>query len=265
MGLGALVHAYAVRAAGPLVVGLVLLASWLVWQTTWDSPDALTVLLVLFAASAFAASMAALHATRLGASFSGFSAAWREVGALLSLGALFTAALPYVTADDFTGSALLSVVLVAAGLLVVASAAMSTDNARLEPAMALAIGVVGVLLVLWEVGSDFDGHEQIGAAGWGARRSRRRGVRRHRCLVRRPRCAARQQATDVHRHRRPGGVHDLPGVRGVRRDRAGRLAVRPARPGVRRHRLARRPSATPAARTLADEADTRTDQEGTVR
>ena len=60
-GLGALVHAYAVRATGPLVVGLVALASWLVWQTTWDAPSALSVLLVLFAAGAVAASAAAWH------------------------------------------------------------------------------------------------------------------------------------------------------------------------------------------------------------
>jgi uncharacterized membrane protein len=165
-GLGALVHAYAVRGNGPLVVGLLTTASWLVWQTTWESPDALTVLLVLFAAAAVAASVAALHATRLGSSFAGFSASWREVGALLSLGALFVAALPFVTADDFTGSPMLVVVLVAAGLAVVAGAGLATDNARLEPAMALVIAVVGVLLVLWEVGSDFDIDDQVGAAGW---------------------------------------------------------------------------------------------------
>ena len=47
---------------------------------------------------------------------------------------LFTAALPYVTTDDFTGSTMLVVVLVAAGLVVVAAAALATDNARLEPA-----------------------------------------------------------------------------------------------------------------------------------
>jgi uncharacterized membrane protein len=165
-GLGALVHAYAVRGTGPLVVGLLALASWLVWQTTWESPDTLTVLLVLFAAAAVAASVAALHATRLGSSFSGFSAAWREVGAVLSLGALFVAALPYVTADDFSGSALLVVVLAAAGLAVVGAAGLATDNARLEPAIALVIAVLGVLLVIWDVGSDFDIGDQVGAAGW---------------------------------------------------------------------------------------------------
>jgi uncharacterized membrane protein len=165
-GLGALVHAYAVRGTGPLVVGLLAGATWLVWQTTWRSPDALTVLLVLFAAAAVAASVAALHATRLGASFKGFSATWREVGALLSLGALFVAALPFVTREDFTGSTLLVVLLVAAGLAVGAATALATGNARLEPVMALLVVAAGVLLVLWEVGSDFDIDQQVGAAGW---------------------------------------------------------------------------------------------------
>ena len=32
--------------------------------------------------------------------------------------------------------------------------------------MAVAIGVVGVLLVLWDVGADFDVEDQVGAAGW---------------------------------------------------------------------------------------------------
>jgi uncharacterized membrane protein len=165
-GLGALVHAYAVRAVGPLVVGLLALTSWLVWQTTWDAPDALSALLVLFAAAAVGASVAALHATRLGPSYAGFSTTWREVGAVLSLGALFVAALPYVTPDDFTSSTLLVVVVVAAALPMVAAMAFATDNARLEPVMALVIGVVGVLLVLWEVGSDFDIDEQVGVTGW---------------------------------------------------------------------------------------------------
>ena len=165
-GLGALVHAYVVRGTGPLVVGLLAGASWLVWQTTWESPEPLTVLLVLFSAAAVAASIAALHATRLGASFQGFSATWREVGALVCLGALFVAALPFVTAEDFSGSTLLTVLLVAAGLVVAAAAALATGNARLEPVMAIVIAVAGALLVLWEVGSDFDIDDQVGAVGW---------------------------------------------------------------------------------------------------
>jgi uncharacterized membrane protein len=165
-GLGTLVHAYVVRGAGPLVVALVALASWVVWQVSWDSPDALTVLLVLFAASTVPASAAALHATRFGPAFKGFSATWREIGALLSLGALFVAALPFVTTDDFTSSTVLVVVLVAAGLAAVSAVSFAHDNARLEPVMALAVAAVGVLMVLWGVGSDFDSGDRVGAAGW---------------------------------------------------------------------------------------------------
>ncbi len=165
-GAGALVHAYVVRGAGPLVVGLLTLAAWLIWQVTWESPDALTVLLVLFAAGGVAASAAAVHATRLATAYRGFSAAWREVGAILSLGALFTAALPFVTTDDFTGSTILVVVLVASGLAVGAAVALAGGNARLEPAMALAIAGVGVLLVLWEVGADLETGGEVTLSGW---------------------------------------------------------------------------------------------------
>src|SRR4029078_7535393 len=42
-------------------------------------------------------------------------------------------------------------------------------------------------------------------------------------------------------HRRPGALHHRAGVRGLRRDRPGCLAVRAARPGVRRHGVGRRP------------------------
>jgi uncharacterized membrane protein len=162
--LGALVHAYVVRGVGPLVVGLLLGTGWLVTDTVERAEEPLTVLLVLFAAGAVAASFAALHATRWGRSFRGFSATWREVGALVSLGALFVAALPFVNADDFEGAPWLVVLLALSGLAVAAAAGLATGNARLEPAIALVITVVGVLLVTWDVGTDLD--DQIGAAGW---------------------------------------------------------------------------------------------------
>jgi uncharacterized membrane protein len=161
-GLGALVHAYAVRGTGPLVVGLVALASWLVWQTTWDAPSALTVLLVLFAAGALAASAAAWHEDLLPP----FAAPWREVGAVLTLGALFVAALPYVTTEDFGWTPLLVAVVAVAGLVAAASAVLARGQLRLEPVLAALIALVGVLLVLWEVGSDFDLDDQVGVAGW---------------------------------------------------------------------------------------------------
>jgi len=161
-GLGALVHAYAVRGTGPLAVGLVALASWLVWQTTWDAPSALTALLVLFAAGAVAASAAAWHEDLLPP----FAAPWREVGAVLTLGALFVAALPYVTTEDFGWTPLLVAVVAVAGLVAAASAVLARGQLRLEPVLAVLIALVGVLLVLWELGSDFDLDDQVGVAGW---------------------------------------------------------------------------------------------------
>ena len=71
-----------------------------------------------------------------------------------------------MTTDDFTGVAAAGRRARRAGLAVVAGVGLATGNARLEPAMALVIAVVGVLLVLWEVGSDFDIDDQVGAAGW---------------------------------------------------------------------------------------------------
>ena len=54
----------------------------------------------------------------------------------------------------------------AAAAAVVVAVGLATDNARLEPAVALVIAVVGVLLVLWDLGADFDVDEQVGAMGW---------------------------------------------------------------------------------------------------
>jgi uncharacterized membrane protein len=158
-GLGALIHAYVVRGTGPLVIGLLGLGIWLVWQSTWDEPSALTVLLAIFAGGVVAASAAALHADRL----PGFSAAWREVGAVLTLGALFVAALPFVDSDDFAWTTFLVVALVLAGLAALAGIALAPGNFRLEPLMALAIAAVGVALVLWDAGADAD---DVGALDW---------------------------------------------------------------------------------------------------
>ena len=161
-GLGALVHAYVVRGAGPLVVGLLGLASWLVWQTTWDAPSALSVLLVVFAGGAVAAAAAAWHEDLLPA----FAAPWREVGAALTLGALFVAALPFVTTEDFAWTPLLVAAVAVSGLAAAASAVLARGELRLEPLLAVVIAAAGVLLVLWEFGADFDLDDQVGAAGW---------------------------------------------------------------------------------------------------
>ncbi len=161
-GLGALLHAYVVRGAGPLVVGLLTLTGWLLWHTGWEEPSALAFLLVVFAAGTLAAAAAAWHEDLLPS----FAAPWREVGAVLTLGALFVAALPFVTTEDFAWTPVLVVTLVVCGLAAAASAVLARGELRLEPLLAMAIAALGVLLVLWEVGSDYDVDDQVGAAGW---------------------------------------------------------------------------------------------------
>ena len=162
-GLGALVQAYVVRAAGPLVVALLGLTSWLVWQTTWDAPSALAVLLVLFAGGALAAAAAAWHEDLLPA----FAPPWRTVGAVLSLGSVFVAALPFVTTEDFAWTPTLVVTVGVCGLAAVASTLLARGELRLEPLVSVGMAVAGVLLVLWDVGADYDTSDQVGAAGWG--------------------------------------------------------------------------------------------------
>ena len=147
---GALVHAYAVRGLGPLVVGVATGVGWVIWQTVWESPSAFAGVLTVLAAAVVMVGVAAAHERRL----PGFGAVWREAGAALSLGGLFFAALPFVTAEDTRFTGMLVAVLVAAALAAVAGVVLSTGAVRLEPAAAVAVAVVGVLLVLWDAGRD---------------------------------------------------------------------------------------------------------------
>jgi uncharacterized membrane protein len=167
-GLGALVHAYVVRGIGPLVVGLLATTSWLIGHAGESGGSDLEVLLVVFAAGVVAASAAALHAGHLPA----FAAAWRAVGGVLSLGALFVAALPYVDDAGFEPSTFLVVTLVVAGLAATAGAALAEGDRRFEPLLAVATGAAGLLLVQWDADAATWGHAAlgvvvyVGAAAW---------------------------------------------------------------------------------------------------
>ena len=111
-GAGALVHAYAVRSLGPLLVGIPTLVTWFVWQVLWDAPSAFAAVLALAVVAVAAVSVGALHERGLAR----FAPVWREVGAGLALAALFAAALPSVTATDFVWSLWLVVGVAVAGL-----------------------------------------------------------------------------------------------------------------------------------------------------
>jgi uncharacterized membrane protein len=147
---GALAHAYAVRGVGPLIVGLVTGATWFMWQALTEAPNSLTAVLCLAAGGVVAVSVGALHARRSDR----FAAPWQELGILLSLVALFAAALPFVNADGFEWNAWLVVGIAAAAVAAGASLLLARGPERLA-----ALGSVGVLavcpaLVLWQAGAD---------------------------------------------------------------------------------------------------------------
>lgn len=159
-GAGALVHAYAVRATGPLLVGITAGTGWFVWQTLFEAPSVLSGVLCVAAGSVVATSLGALHHRR----DDGFDAPWRAVGALLALATLFTAALPFVDAADFTWDAWLVGGLVVAGLAAVAALALGRDAGRLEPLGAVGVLAVSLGLVLWDAGGDAD--KALTVADW---------------------------------------------------------------------------------------------------
>jgi uncharacterized membrane protein len=149
-GAGALVHAYAVRGLGPLLVGVPTTTTWFVWQVQWDAPSAFAVVLSLAVVAVAAVSVATLHERGLRR----FGPVWREVGAGLALAALFAAALPFVTATDFAWTVWLVAGLVLAALAAAAAILLVGGRARLEPIGALGVLAASVLMVLWDAGDD---------------------------------------------------------------------------------------------------------------
>ena len=156
---GALVHAYAVRSVGPLLVGQLTGLAWFVWVVVEQAPSGLTVVLALLAAATLATGLAAVHTRFL----TKFSDPWRETGAVLALVGLFAAALPFVTPDDFGWNGWLVAGTAAAGLAVVAGVVLASGRDRLEPLAAVAVAALAVLLVVWDTGSDTSG---LTAADW---------------------------------------------------------------------------------------------------
>jgi uncharacterized membrane protein len=167
--LGALAHAYAVRSAGPLVIGVVAGYVWVIWQAAWSFDDVLEGLLAVAAVGVLGLAAAALHESRPSHErWQAFAAVWREVGAVALLGVLFTAALPFVESDGMGWPGVLVVLLAVA---VVASSAAVVLGLRpgaapwawAEPVGGVAVTLVSLLLVAWEAGSD---SSSVGAEDW---------------------------------------------------------------------------------------------------
>ncbi len=149
-GLGALGHAYAVRGLGPLLVGIPALVVWFVWQVMYDAGSPFAVVLALGVVAVLGVSVAALHERHL----TRFGPPWREIGAGSALSALFAAALPFVSVDDFRWSPWLVAGLVLAGVAATAATLRSEGTQRLEPLGVVAVLALSVGLVLWDTGAD---------------------------------------------------------------------------------------------------------------
>ena len=165
--LGAIAHAYAVRAASPLVVGVVAGYVWVIWQAAWTFGHLLDGLLAVAAVGVLGLALGALHETS-GTQWRSFAAVWRELGALAILGVLFTAALPFVEADGMGAPVMLVALLVAAAA---ATGAALTRGFRpgappwswAEPVGGIAVTLVAVGLVAWDAGADAS---SVGAEDW---------------------------------------------------------------------------------------------------
>ena len=144
-GLGAVLWAYAVRGVAPLVLGIVLVAVWFVWEVMSAGEGAFAVSTALAAAALAAVSIGVGHAV-LG--WRDFAVPWREIGAALALLALFIAALPFAWGDA-QGSLTLWLGLGVA--LVLAAAAMARGDRidRFEVALAAVALAFTIGLSLW--------------------------------------------------------------------------------------------------------------------
>jgi uncharacterized membrane protein len=146
----ALVHAYAVGALLPLLVGVSAGTGYVLWASLETAWSGLAFVVSLGAYGLAALAVASLHARWLPT----FATAWREVGALLVLVAVTVGAFPPVVAEDWepgAGTWALVAVAVVLGLAGVVRGA-PLDRAELGLAVAALAGAVG--LVLWEAGAD---------------------------------------------------------------------------------------------------------------
>ncbi len=148
--LGCLVYAYAVAGLAPVVLGVALGAYWLVWHVVDAASDVLSVGAAVGAAALAAVAVGVLH-ERVGAvmrDWRPLGVPWREIGALLALGALFGAALPFAD-ERGSGTPLLWVALGVAVVLAAVAVATGERLGRLEVGLAALVLALVVVLALW--------------------------------------------------------------------------------------------------------------------
>jgi uncharacterized membrane protein len=161
-GLGALLWAYAVRGVAPLVLAVVLLATWFVWQVSSAGDGVFTVSTAIAAAGLVAVSVGVGH---LLLGWRDLADPWREVGALLALVALFIAALPYAWGHPDASVALvvgLGVAVVLAGVAMVRGDRVD----RFEVGLAVVALALTVGLSLWRFDENVLDTADLPAGAW---------------------------------------------------------------------------------------------------
>lgn len=144
---GALLHAYAVRAVAPLLVGVAAGVGWYAWAVVERTETASAAALALLLAGAVAVAAAVLHGRAGPRAFAG---PWRTAGTLLTLAGLFVAALPRSSDDAVTSAAPLWAGAAVAAAALVGAAAGADRWGRAEAAVAGAAAVLGWLVLLWQ-------------------------------------------------------------------------------------------------------------------
>ena len=159
---GALLFAYAVRGVAPLVLGVVLLAVWFVWEVASGGEGAFAVSTALATAGLGGAAVGVGHLV-LGRP--AFAAPWREAGAVLVLVGVFVAALPYAWGDAEGSGALWAGLGVAVGLAVLA--VLRGDQVdRLEVGLAFVGLALTAGLSLWRFDTDVLDTSNLPPGAW---------------------------------------------------------------------------------------------------
>jgi uncharacterized membrane protein len=155
---GALLYAYAARGLAPLVIGILLGSTWLVWTLAEQAESPFGVLLAFGALGAGGFGLARLHH----GSTSGFAATWRITGAAGALVALFVAAIPWD--QDLRDAGWEGWAAIGVGVALAAAAAMRSRRLDLVEAAAGVLALVpAIAIATWSSHAD-DG---IGTADWG--------------------------------------------------------------------------------------------------
>lgn len=157
---GTLLYAYLVRGLAPLAVGVVTGFVWFLWETLIPDPSGLGVVLTMLLAANVLLGVAALHRFL---DLPRFGIVWRDLGALLLLIGFFVAAFPGVTDANFEAGPEIYLAATVALVLALAAAGLRGDTSALDPAAALGVTVIGVLLVLWDPGTDTS---DVGTEDW---------------------------------------------------------------------------------------------------